>query len=112
VDRHAIRINLGYGVIELQNPAKLRADKLCILLTDAYRRITKEDSLSAVTLNDGYWAIGSRICRYNDSIQCAVTCAVNCKKRPESNQNATWFYSETDKRRNPDNLFSYTKTSS
>ena len=106
VDRHAIRISLGYGALQVSEGTEtIRADKACKILTRTYQKITRREKLSAIALNDGFWAIGSRCCRYNNDIYCKTSCPINCQTRPESDQNATWFYPQTDKRKNQDNLW-------
>ncbi|MEK6885340.1 MAG: hypothetical protein AABX17_00045, partial [Nanoarchaeota archaeon] len=70
-----------------------------------YRRVTRENNLSAVDLDDAFWAIGAYNCKFNDDIFCQTSCYINCDHRPNLDERATWYYPHTEKRENTDNLF-------
>ena len=87
----------------------VRGDKLVIPLTEAYLRVTSRERISAIDLDDLWWATGSKGCKRNDAIYCETSCPVRCYTRPPSDNNANWFFPDVDKRKNQHNLFTRTE---
>ncbi len=108
VDRHLIRMSIGSGVVELPNQfTRGRIDTLVKVLTSTYQKVTSEYNLSAIDLDDAFWAIGAYNCKFNDDIFCQTSCSLKCNNRPHLDERATWYYPHTEKRKNVDNLFRY-----
>lgn len=110
IDRHAMRICIP-NVIEFyiggtRNGAKIpdseiinvRSDKLIELLTSSFMHVTRENNISAVELNDSFWAVGSSLCLYNTFSSCKSFCPIDCTYRPKSDPTTTMFYPGTEKR--------------
>ncbi len=137
VDRHTIRVGLGYGLIDLEGHLKtmerdkelsksvgkakeelirmghysdedfregrvrsIRAEKLVLPLTETFQRVTSREKISAIELDDWWWATGKYGCGKNDAIYCETNCPVSCYTRPPSDNNANWFFPDVDKRNN------------
>jgi len=113
IDRHAIRISLGTGVVEIpESMRRGRAGSLTRILRQIYHEVCMNEKISAIMLNDGMWATGRYNCRHNDDIYCRTACRVGCSHRPEiegSNKKSSgmtsWYLPGTEKRKNTDNLF-------
>ena len=83
----------------------VRGDKFIPDLTETYLRITKRDGLSAIDLDDAFWAIGAYLCRENNKIDCDHYCPIHCDIRHPSDNNAVYFFIDLDKRKNQNHLF-------
>ena len=142
VDRHTLRISLGFGVVDFKdsietiengkelsralretkeqlirmghykredfekgNVRVIRGDKFIKQLTETYLKITKKEKLSAIDLDDSFWAIGAYICKENNAIVCEHHCPIQCQVRYPSDNNSVYFFIDIDKRKNLDNLF-------
>jgi len=105
VDRHLLRISVGSNVIQVidsRPPAdgRIRIDVAERPLMRLYHRITSQEGISAVDLNDAFWLIGSRVCTENDYVTCCTSCRIHCETRPKFNERLTWYYPNTDMRKN------------
>ncbi|MAH03793.1 hypothetical protein CMI39_03340 [Candidatus Pacearchaeota archaeon] len=78
----------------------IRSDRFIIPLTEAYLQVTKEKKISAIDLDDAFWAIGAKSCKKNDATYCGTFCEVPCDMRYPSDNNAIYFFLDIDKRRN------------
>lgn len=87
----------------------VRADKFVLPLTETYLEVTRRERISAVELDDSWWATGRYACGLNDLIYCEACCPVKCGARPPSDNNANWFFPYVDKRANVQNLFTASK---
>jgi len=113
IDRHLIRISVGAGVLELPTSfSRGRIDRAVELLTQVYLKVTRREGISAVALNDAFWAIGSNSCVRNDDIFCHTHCRLGCTNRPKIDEKLTWYYPQTEHRTDVDNLFRHAKETS
>ncbi len=93
VDRHAIKISVGAGVIEFDPDVKVvRSDQIIKSLIEIYRKITSERNISAIKLDDALWGIGSQICVSNALAYCDLYCGIDCKTRPKADSKAVWIH--------------------
>lgn len=83
----------------------IRSNKFIGALTETYLRITKEEKISAIDLDDALWGIGAYSCKKNNAIYCDLSCPLPCETRNPSDNNAVWFFIDVDKRRNINHLF-------
>jgi hypothetical protein len=74
-------------------------------LTEAYLRITRQDKIDAIELDDAKWAIGAYLCKRNDALYCVGNCLIDCEKRYPSDNNACYFFVNVDKRKSRGTLF-------
>ncbi|MEK6886134.1 MAG: hypothetical protein AABX17_04165 [Nanoarchaeota archaeon] len=110
VDRHLLRISVGSRVAILQDEStRGRMDRVVDALTKLYQKVTLREKISAVDLNDSFWAIGSYLCTRNNAINCHLSCDINCLNRPDVDKKLTWYYPKSEHRRDAENLFSYAK---
>lgn len=80
--------------------------KIIRALTDVYQKVCVRERWDAVELDDAKWAVGAYNCKRNDSRYCLGNCLIGCGSRVPSDNNACYFFIETDKRNNNVNLFS------
>ncbi len=78
----------------------ITAKKFTNALRETHLKITKEENISAIELDDAYWGIGSGLCNFNDTKYCYLYCPLKCEIRPPSDDNANWFFPYIDKRKN------------
>ncbi len=93
IDRHAIKISVGAGVIEFEPDVKvIRSDQIIQPLSEVYKKITSEKKISAIKLDDALWGIGSQLCVSNALAYCELYCGIDCRIRPKSDSKAVWIY--------------------
>ena len=97
IDRHAIRISLGLGVVKTSRD-KIKTNIFEKTLSDLYRRVTSKLGISAIDLNDAMWGVGSKLCVTNNYAVCKDLCGVDCSIRPWSDRNARWIYATKESR--------------
>ena len=118
IDRHAFRICLGSEVIEFykdgekvpytkleKTVGRIHRAPFVVPLMKAFQRITTEEKISAVDLNDSLWFIGSYLCRRNNKVYCDSMCELGCLTRPKSESSGTYYWPGTENRKNVRNLF-------
>ncbi len=106
IDRHVIRISYGTGVIEIKGTNEIRQDVLVPHLSKVYGKVIKEENISPIDLNDGFWAIGQYNCRKKDALYCLGNCDIGCKTKIWTAKKFATLVLEKDARRNVENLFS------
>lgn len=106
IDRHAIRISFGTGVLKTEED-KFRTHDLEEVLSALYRKVTSKLRISAVDLNDAMWAIGSKLCSTNDYRVCQDLCKGDCSIRPWSDRNARWIYPKQESRESSSEFLDY-----
>ena len=94
------------------NVRVLRGEKFVVPLTEAYMKVTSGEKISAIELDDLWWATGRYSCGVNDMVHCETSCPVLCETRPPSDNGANWFFPDVDKRRNKENFFTYLRKQS
>lgn len=110
IDRHLLRISVGAGVLEIPDMlSRARIDRVVGMLTRGYQRVTSREKISAVDLNDAFWAIGSYVCTQNDDINCHLACGLGCDSRPRIDERLTWYYPGSETRTDVNNLFRWAK---
>ena len=82
----------------------IRSDKLISPLTEVYLKVTQKQGISAIDLDDSFWAIGAYSCKKNNATYCKLFCPVPCETRPPSDNSAVWFFIDIDKRKNLNQL--------
>ncbi len=82
----------------------IRTSKFVKPLTEANIEFTKDSGISAIVLDDLFYATGSIICNQNDTRACSLYCSVNCQKRMPSDNNATYFFPDIDKRKHQNHM--------
>jgi hypothetical protein len=108
IDRHNMRIMLGTGVIvPPEDMERGRTDHLIKRLRELFWRVTRNERISAVDLNDGVWAIGSYLCVKNDAVHCHLSCSLGCYSRPQLEERGSYYFPQLESRRDADNLFAY-----
>jgi hypothetical protein len=105
VDRHLLRISVGSKVIQVidsrpPEDGRVRIDIAERPLMRLYHQVTSQEGISAVDLNDAFWLIGSQVCTENNYFTCCTRCRIHCKTRPRFNEKLTWYYPNTDTRKN------------
>jgi len=107
VDRWALRISVGSGVIELPKElTEVRTDKILRPLLRVYSEVCQRERISAIDLNDAIWAFGSKICKSKNRSYCNMYCPAKCKIRPKSDNRAMIFYLDKETRKDhPGSLF-------
>ena len=106
IDRHLLRMSVGTKAVILpEEITRGRIDVLVNILTKLYQRVTSKEKISAVDLNDAFWAIGSFLCVRNDDIGCHLNCALSCHNRPRLDERMTWYYPRTEHREDTVNFF-------
>jgi len=81
----------------------VRAEKFQEPLSEEFRRVTSRNSLSSIKLDDALWAIGANGCAFPS--YCMRFCSIECKRRPASDNSATYFFPGIDKRKKAGYLF-------
>jgi len=105
IDRHIISISLGAGVIQVPRKMEVgRTEKVAKIIGDAYRQVCREDRISAVELNDAFWAIGRHLCKKNNGVVCATSCDLECSTRPKLSERASYYHPKHERREETDQL--------
>jgi hypothetical protein len=111
IDRHLLRMSAGTKVVILPpETTRGRIDGVVNVLTKLYQKVTSKEKISAVELNDAFWAIGSYLCVRNDDIGCHLNCPLGCSNRPKIDERLTWYYPQTEHREDTNNLFRFSKS--
>jgi len=104
IDRHAIRISLGQGVISVSGADEIRYDILVKHLEKIYTSVIKNRNLSGISLDDAFWAIGQYRCGQNSLTYCEHGCKLGCKIRPITDRQFTTINLARDCRSGPATL--------
>ncbi len=105
IDRHAIKISVGTGVIRIGGAEEIRYDQLVPALSEIYRKVIRQERISPIELNDAFWAIGQYKCGENNALYCMCNCDIGCETRAWTDKQFTTIRFREDSRRNTDNLF-------
>lgn len=110
-DRHLKKICVGAEVIEFYYEGeripykkqhkvigKFHAGKLVKPLMNTFSRVTQNNQISAVDLNDGVWAMGSKMCKKNRFYHCLTHCDINCRTRPKADEKDSYLFPGTENR--------------
>lgn len=94
---HALEQSVRLGYFKEDEIARgeilaVRSEQFVMPLMKMFQEITKTEKLSAVSLNDALWAIGSQLCSKNSRELCHHLCKINCPTRYPSDNNTTWFF--------------------
>jgi len=87
IDRHVVRISIGTSVVETEGQ-ELKAQHLVKPLSGLYRKVTSQERISAVDLDDALWGIGSQLCIRNQEYVCRMGCDLGCVIRPWADRHA------------------------
>ncbi len=82
----------------------IRGEPLLDPISEAFRRYTMRNHVSAVKLDDALWGIGAKTCSLNDHRYCKTVCDIQCEKRPFSDNSATYHFTKLDKRNGSEGL--------
>lgn len=121
IDRHAIRISIGNGVImaysdghalSLENlrsgkvkQQSTHRDRFTRLLEPLYREVCKEQGASPIIVDDAKYTVGSQVCTQNSFRACEHLCPLDCEMLVRTKEHTSYIILPSERRRRQMSLF-------
>jgi hypothetical protein len=102
IDRHCMRISIGTRVIEFPEEIEIDYKDPIKPLRKLYQQVTQQERISAIKLDDAFWATGSKLCKPNSKSYCKGNCPMGCYIRPWLDKRTTYFHLKREMRRGDD----------
>jgi hypothetical protein len=79
IDRHALRISIGNGVLQIpEGNHVLHRGRLERMLEGSYRAVCRENKIDPIALDDMKWIVGAYYCRDKNTQTCEGKCPLSC----------------------------------
>lgn len=98
VDRHAIRISIGNGVVGFDEGGNIHVSNVVLKLDDLYREILNEGHFDPILVDDLKWIVGSQLCTKKSFRICKEYCPLNCSMMVRTNKSNSYVVIPSDVR--------------
>jgi hypothetical protein len=104
IDRHAIKISVGNGVVKIPEGSKvIHRHRFEKILRGAYREACRENELDPIALDDMKWIVGAYYCRKRSTKACKTHCPLDCEQLVQYTR-GTYVHYPSERRRLDDSF--------